>query len=381
MKAKTSFQRLIAGAIAFVLLSATAAPSLATGIETDSCPDAEEIFAYVESEANKMSENEVSYTAIALHKLKKFGSENEYSFIELSPHGYAVYDDESGVIEELIPGAETLPYDFESGEEYYYGGPMSYYVKNGERYTDLSDGTLLSDEYVLYLENLVASISAERSAPVFYSVPKVTMTYALEYSEYFTDKNKLGDDHGDAGNNTISTQVACEMLLGYYNCYLLPGIVDDYYVQPNGYGFKPIFIQWLNQYFFGSSLINLEQVKSGLQEYVRHMYSAVFVETVLGNSKNVLNLVEQKIRADRPVIVSRSQGNSNGSSTMQSFVVYRIDATYGGNLTGELSSATYYAHSGTLRSNDTNGNNYTDVSFSYSWVTDALYLDSYLLDH
>ncbi len=67
-------QRLIAGVIAFIMLSLMAVPAFATGIEIDSSPSDAEIFAHVISRADEMTDNQIGYSAKAIHKIKKFGS-------------------------------------------------------------------------------------------------------------------------------------------------------------------------------------------------------------------------------------------------------------------------------------------------------------------
>ena len=88
---------------------------------------------YAESVINEIANDNISYSIEKSIKLKSFEGDTSLFMFKLHPRGYAIYDASSNMVEEVSLCTNDLPYNVELDLDYYYGGPMNYYVKDNNK--------------------------------------------------------------------------------------------------------------------------------------------------------------------------------------------------------------------------------------------------------
>lgn len=88
---------------------------------------------YIEDYANSISNSDVKYHIESKQLINAFTKEKSYALYTFLPSGYAIYDEKSGVIEEMSLEAED-PFEKFLNAERYYGGPMNYIAKIGNHF-------------------------------------------------------------------------------------------------------------------------------------------------------------------------------------------------------------------------------------------------------
>lgn len=227
------------------LVMTTSAENRKPGLRTE-----DEAKEYIEKYAHDIDEEDLYYSVVEYQKIESFSGEKSYVVYSLSPLGYAVYDEVSGVVEEMVLGTES-PYKNAKDGVLFYGGPMNYFVKSGEAYLSIKDDIVKND--IVLSENDIAELTklelytvANRQKTVK-GIPQTTEYYYMKSSVYFT--SLLGDKFGD-NTNGICTQVACGIMLGFYDNYVNTQFVPTAY--EDNYGITPEFHTYL-QTFIGTS--------------------------------------------------------------------------------------------------------------------------------
>ena len=307
-------------------------------------------------------ESNSDYTVTGTHFLNKFGSEEGYTLVELSPRGFAIFDNYSGVLEELSL-SEEMPYFFDDQNDNYFAGPMNYCVKQGEKIVDVRTGYKYTDDDIDFIKKLENKNKSSRSpfkGPVDPGQPNYTDVNMLSAS-YFI--NLTGDN--DFGNNLngTCTQLACAIMIGYYRYAVNPlFITNPNYLGTNN-GTSDAFHVHL-QSWMGSSGVNLITAKTGIESYLASLYFTTPVVTLSSYGFSyVYSKVVDKVTHDRPALISMSNSYNTSAPYNHTCVAYgyRI-ATL-----GSSTNIYYYVHTG-LHDNP-------NEMWNYSWFYRALSID------
>lgn len=312
---------------------------------------------YIEKFAQNIDEEGVKYSVKDKQRIESFSNGKSYVLYLFSPTGYAIYDEISGVVEEMMLSSES-PYkkDIEDGI-LYYGGPMNYIMRSGDEYILLNDNSVLSEEDICELKKLELYTVENRKKTVT-GIPQTTEYYYMSSSHYFTQL--LGDQFGTNTNSTC-TQLACVIMLGYYNYYVNTLFVPEGY--HNGYGTTNSFYTYI-QSFIGSSPSGLANAANGLNSY----FSAIFFTSPtayydLGSHNTVFARVNSRVYYNRPTVIAMFTGNSN-CDLNHSVVAYGYMEELNGIM---MTSAHYFVHTG-----------WHDPklgSYAWDWFSDDLYID------
>lgn len=341
-------------AIAVLLSAFVFTPSAANGkspLRTDA--QARE---YIEQYANDIDEENLNYCIGSTTQLESFSGEKSYLLYSLLPSGYAVYDEISGIVEEMMLGAES-PYK-DAGEGIpYYGGPMNYVLKLEDAYYLIGDGTKLTEENIAELTKLEEYTVSNRENRVK-GLPHTSTRYPMSSANYFT--SLLGDNFGCNGNGTC-THIACAIMLGFYDQYVNASFVPTAYEQNSGT--SEDFHLYL-QTFLGTGSSGLANAASGLNTY----FSAIFFPTPtayceIGNHETVYSRVTNRVYNNKPTVIAMFSSYNPDCSMNHSAVAYG----YREELLGpELISAAYYVHNG--------WHNSKLGTYAWDWFADDLYI-------
>ena len=310
----------------------------------------------------------VRYTVSDSYKLKSFTDEKSYVMYLLSPKGYAVYDEISGVAEEIMPGADD-PFENITEGEFYYGGPMNFIVKSNGIYT--LDNKELSDLDILNITAIERSTAESRSESK--GIPDQTIDTYIPTYQYFT--TMLNHRYGNnAGGESI--QVACEIMLGYYDYY-----VNDQYV-PTGYHYYvhgirypgtknediddgvPTFLSHLKT-FLGSDNIYLAAAQTGLQSYFASKFFTTPSVGLLVGASTVKTRVVTNVSNDVPTVISMSSSVNPSCPYNTTVVAYGTREVF---VSGVNDGSYYFVHKGTKSTGSDLG------SFSCDWFFGGLYI-------
>lgn len=314
-----------------------------------------EVNLYIENHANSISNNGEKYHIINSHVLKSFTSGKNYVLYNLSPVGYAIYDEISGVIEEMMLGVNS-PYSPSQKGTWYYGGPTNYIIEKDNKFISLTDNQELSNSYINDLVAIEQStVSSRKTAR---AIPTDTRYHYMESSSYFT--SMLGEDFGNNVNGTC-TQVACAIMLGYYDHYVNTQFVPSAY--EHGVGTTDAFHLYL-QNFMGSAPSGLINAANGLNAYFNAIYfTAPTAQYVIGNHNAVFSRVATNVRNNRPTVISMFTSYNSNCPMNHSVVAYgyREEVTL-----QMMTSASYYVHTG--------WHNPKTGTYAWDWFADALYI-------
>lgn len=312
---------------------------------------------YIEELLNEIISETNTYSIIDSMKLNKFGSDSTYTLFKLSPMGYAIMDDVSGEFEEISCYSENVPYEFNSGKNYYYGGPLSYYEKQNNCFINLSDESILENDalenIILLEENIYSSRQAEKMISTRASYERGT--YSVNQSSYFPALTS--NDYGNNVNNTC-THIACAIMLGYFDTYLDERYVPLQYETANG-GTTEAFHQYL-QTFLGSQSCGLRDASNRLGSYFEEInFWTVTINCKIGNHLEVYDTVVSSIANNRPVVAAMFTSYNSACPYNHSVVVYKYNVM-------TTDSVYYTVHTGW----------YSDPikTFSYDWFADCIYL-------
>lgn len=311
---------------------------------------------YITKIAEEIDVEGREFTVAYEYALNCFTSQKSYVLYELSPSGYAIYDQISGIVEELILDSDN-PYKEVKNGTMFYGGPMNYIAKLDNKYLLINENTELSERDVVELTSLEA-FTVENRQKTAKGNPSSTEYYYMSSSTYFT--SLLGDKFGTNTTGTC-TQLACAIMLGFYDVYVNSQFVPDGY--RDGYGTTQAFHLYL-QTFMGTSGCFLSNAASGLNSY----FSAIFftLPTAYYNSNNhntVFTKVSNRVYNNRPTVISMFSYYNPSCPIDHSVVAYGYRTEITG---GVMTSAAYFVHNG--------WHNTKLGTYAWDWFRDDLYI-------
>lgn len=314
----------------------------------------QEAILYIESFAHDMN-NQEEYDVIQTCKINSFTKNKSYILFTLFPKGYAIYDEISGIIEEMQLDSDS-PYNDKYGEAYY-GGPLNYLLKRNDEFYNILNDEHITEEDILYLYDLEVYTVNNRSGSK--GLPTTTNNWYINNTSYFT--SLLGDDFG-YNNTGICTQIACQIILGYYDNY-----VNTKYVPANyrsGYGTTSSFLTLLES-FIGTTSSGLSNAASGINTYFNSIFfPSTSASYDIGNHNTVFTRVSNNVSNNRPTVIAMFNSYNSNCSMNHSVVAYG----YREELTGMvMTSATYYVHNGWH-------NNYLGA-YAWDWFADDLVIN------
>lgn len=345
-------RRVLVLALCFLLIcSLPTASAFADGLNllrTD-----KEAVIYIEDYANSISNSDVKYHIESKQLINAFTKEKSYALYTFLPSGYAIYDEKSGVIEEMSLEAED-PFEKFLNAERYYGGPMNYIAKIGNHFylgdqrikLSLADVRILTEKEQKTVESRT---KIRAGSPVTYD-------FFLSSSSYFT--TLLGNKFPD--NTTgVCTQVACAIMLGYYNYTFHTVFVPSAY--EDGVGTTHSFLSFL-QIFMGTASSGLQNAANGLDSYFSYIgLLGPSANCDISNYSAVFNRVAQRVGQNKPTIIAMF--SSMGAPYNHSVVAYGYRMELVNN---RMSSASLFVHNGWK-------NNKLGV-YSWDWFADSLYI-------
>lgn len=316
----------------------------------------EEARVYIEKYANEIDEEGRQYRADNSRRIESFTAEKRYLLFSLSPSGYAIYDEISGVVEEMMIGGED-PYKDAKEGILYYGGPMNYILQKNDSYFLISGNIKLSVDDIEALTNLEKYTATNRNKTAK-GIPQTTDYYYMSSSSYFT--SLLGDRFGNNVSGTC-THIACAIMLGYYNYYVNTQFVPTGY--EDGCGTTENFHAYL-QTFLGSAPSGLANAANGLSSY----FSAIFFTTPtvyydIGNHNTVYNRVVNRVYNNRPTIIAMFSSYNQNCPINHSVVAYGYRETLSGS---NMTSAAYFVHNGWHGTHT--------GTYAWDWFADDLYI-------
>ncbi len=315
---------------------------------------------YIEYYAKDIDEKDRKYSVEETVRLESFTGEKSYLLYTLSPAGYAVYDEISGVVEEMMLGTES-PYKDAGVGTPYYGGPMNHILKTEDAYVLISEDHKLTEEDIEEVTKLEQHTVANRQNTVK-GIPESTEYYYMDSGSYFS--SCMGNFFGDNQNGTC-TQVACTVMLGFYDWYVNDLFVPNAYEAQNGnyHGTNEYLHSYL-QTFMGSGACGLADATTGLNSY----FSAIFFPTPtaycdIGNHNTVYTRTMNRIYNNRPTVIAMFEAYHPDCYMNHSVVAYGIrEELYGMMMT----SAAYFVHNGWQ--SDPLG------VYAWDWFADDLYI-------
>lgn len=318
-----------------------------------------EAIAYIESFANDFPEDDGVYTVAEKVPLESLSDTKSYVLFVLAPSGYAIYDETSGIVEEMFLHRE-VPYNLDTRAEYYYGGPLNYFVKTGTEYRNIKDNSLISSEMIASISRTEANIAATRAntkaaiSSTARALPSRTNNKYMSNASYFT--NYLGSNFGSNNANNILA-ICLTIMFGFYDY-----VINDAYVNSTyelGTGTNPAFYQYIVEALeYSLSIMKATEISN------RHLLlQGIYTHAARYNNGGV-SIVESRVYRNvddnRPTIIAMRASLAPIDVLSTAGVAYG----YREELVGpELVSLSYYAHTGEYPT----GNTSAVGAFSYDW--------------
>lgn len=362
---KTRFFKTVALLISVIFILSSLKFTALAKCEAPPLRGEKEAKSYILGYASEISKRRLAYSVTETQCLESFTELKRYVIYSLSPSGYAIYDEISGVVEEMMLDVDN-PYKNAKGtnvgksvNELYYGGPGNYIVKLDDRYLFIESGTELSKKSISDIITL-EKYSATNRQKSTKGIPTTTDFCYMESTNYFT--SMLG---GDFGNNTSGTctHVACTILLGYYNKFVDTRYVPEYYEINNGTNEE--FHVYL-QTFMGAEPSGLANAARGLNSYFSVIsFSEPEVCYDIGNHEVVYMNVVNNVYLNRPTVIAMFESYNQNCEMNHSVVAYgyRVEL-----LGPNVTSAAYFVHNGW------HGNELG--TYAWDWFADDLYINN-----
>ena len=331
---------------------------------------------YAEDLINCLIFGEEKYTIKGEMTLYQFSGNATYTLYILSPQGYAIYNPQSRVVEELSAYSTEIPYPLNTGEKYYYGGPESYYVSRQKQFINLADNSNLSTSEISALAANERSIAATRQQADELKTFDTNSTRAgmIASEHYITNRNyfeEILQNNFPTNPGNHCTHVACSILLGYYD-----DIVDDTffptgspYDNPlNGIGTTEALLNLLcEERYFGNTSTTVVTASNGLRTYFddNGQYDMV-VNHYVGNHQGVYDRVAHSVsNLNRPMlIVMRLGEDPDTPDPAHSVVVYGYTIIKLGSF---VDSIYYNVHTGWRKT--------PLKTYAYEWTRNYLYIN------
>ncbi len=319
---------------------------------------------YAESVINEIANDNISYSIEKSIKLKSFEGDTSLFMFKLHPRGYAIYDASSNMVEEVSLCTNDLPYNVELDLDYYYGGPMNYYVKDNNKFINLLDDSTLDNEQLYKIQDRYDAIISSRKSRNLntYNVARAGLNgteYAINHANYFT--SLLGNNFGNNVNGTC-THIASTILLRYYDYYINNNFVATMY--ESGVGTNEAFHQFLQNNYFGITPVGLATASEKLNIYFSDRNVNATASAITGSHTSVYSRVRTQISNNRPLIAAMFASYNNACTMDHTVVVYSYTVVKLGSV---VDSIYYTVHNGW----------YSDhtATYSYDWFADALYFN------
>lgn len=347
--------RRLALLMAFLLLfSSMHLGASAAGISPNLRSESEAI-SYVEDYANDISVGDEKYHITTSIPINSFTSGKSYILYSFAPNGYAIYDEVSGVVEEMMLDTKN-PYSDVKGEKLLYGGPMNYIAEINGKLISISDNKELREEDVKVVTDMEQATVKNRAE--MRAIPTTVNIRNMSSSSYFT--SQLGDRFGNNTSGTC-THIACAIMLGFYNYYVNTQFVPTAY--ENGCGTTESFHVLLQSYL-GSGPSGLANAANGLDSYFSSIYfTSPQVYYDIGNHNTVFTRVYNNVYNNRPTVVAMFKSYNPDCTMNHSVVAYGYREELHGQ---ELTSAAYFVHNG-WHSTKTG-------TYAWDWFADDLYI-------
>lgn len=329
-------------------------------------------YVYISSLINEILDNGTDYVIKNLISLKDSSGEDKYICYELSPYGYAIYNCDTCLFEEISHYAADVPYESTKEGVCYYFGPQNYYYLVDGRYVHTETGYSLNESEFSFLqtaesqkesrETAMSMRSSTRSNVGVYGTSTTTNRYYIHNSSYFT--SLLGNSFGYNSSGTC-TAVATAILLGYYDNYYSDSFVPTSF--ESGYGTTESFHQLLRYYMNPSGgAAGIESAAAAVNQYFHDYGVNAVAGRVIGNHLSVFNILKNKIAAGYPMVTAMFKSYNNGPRN-HTVVTYGYTATTV-ITTGEYVSVYYHTHNGW----QDGSNNF--ITYNYIWFADGMYI-------
>ena len=338
-----------------------------------------ELISYIEdlaasSSAALGSPEKTEFTVIEVYTLKKFSSSDTYTMFIFEEGGHAVYDNATGIVDELYVENSGIEDKLSLGKEYYYGGPgVVLFEENGDYY-NLSTNFKVSEydvEIVSFYERAI-----DRSVPRLEKDqiargpvrPETSTERLLDDVSYFFALNS--DDQFGNGYVGNDLHIAVAIMLGYYDYFgIYPGLVPaNYHYMENGVRKEGTANSYITkvQSMIGTNTNSIPTAAINLNSHFDTFGDVIFELNPSnrcgaaysgGSVSLVLRSVENEINRNRPAVVSLQ-----GAPISRKVVVYGYKETVSSGVT-----ATYYVQTGT--------ENPLRAAYSYLWFDNCMFLD------
>lgn len=315
---------------------------------------------YIEDYAASFPGNNAKVTVKSSIPLKSFTSSKSYVLYLLQPYGFAIYDEISGVVEEMNLN-DCNPYDLSVRADYYYGGPMNYISKTSTSYINLQTGIALTASDIAHLTQVEAETSQKRVATR--GLPHTVKTTNMSSAVYFT--RLLGEDYGTNTDGSCIA-VACAIALGFYDIYVDNSFVADEYRIRNGttesfheYLFETLDIEGSHDFALAARLMNRYLQTRGIGTHAaRHTHGSVY---------NTWVRVVNNVYDNQPTIIAMTRATNSACTQDHAVVAYGYREEL---LGSEFVWGSYFVHTGWKN----NGQNdvYGTSSYAYDWFADAM---------
>ena len=275
----------------------------------------------------------------------------------------------------------TAPIDVNSGEAIYYGGPVSFFTKSGDTYTDVS-GEYSVTAAELDLENSAeASVRANEVARLESKAKTSGQASVLSTNatvETFSVMNVYFSNLTEFGTNFrgTCTVLATAILLGFYDYYYCDHYVDSRY--ESGNGTNQTFHYYLCNYVYGTSLpengaIKIRDTANQINTYLDDQSVSVdFEYEYISDDDGVDDVTEPiiaKLTAEKPVVASTYL--IQGVVPAHTWVIYSVSY----DPSDKTGTAVYTAHRGWHGTDETEAAGFRAEELNCEWVYEYGYIE------
>ena len=331
MKKFKFFTRLLCVVLVFVLMA-----SFSLHLNALPVLESTDSISFFDSETasiliNLYADSDTNFSISNTRPLKDSDGDNAYTVVELSPYGYAIFNNSNTLlVEACFQEDVTPPIPMNNNVNYYYVGPSSFAIKQGVNFVSIEDGTLISTQSiqaVTEFEERISVINAQQLnanslQPQVAGTPIVQEVTNSVAPSYFSNLNAFGNNQ-----NGTCTVIAASILFGYYDHNVHDAYIDDDYTTPtsstSSAGTTEVFYQLLCNYVYGDSPqggIYIHNAAPGLNDYldsrslpISFLFTSINVDTT---QTKVIELIDN----NHPCIASF--GTNYGGDINHSVLVY-----------------------------------------------------------
>lgn len=258
MKKFKFFTRLLCVVLVFVLMA-----SFSLHLNALPVLESTDSISFFDSETasiliNLYADSDTNFSISNTRPLKDSDGDNAYTVVELSPYGYAIFNNSNTLlVEACFQEGVTSPIPMNNNVNYYYVGPSSFAIKQGVNFVSADDGTLISTQSIQAVsefEERISVINAQQlnanSLQPQVAVPPISQPITKSVApSYFSNLNAFGDNI--LGTCTV---ISAAMLFGYYEHNIHNGYIADNYTTSASYmssaGTTEAFHQLLCDYVY-----------------------------------------------------------------------------------------------------------------------------------